>query len=158
MEEKTYTLNIRQTGTWHYEITIPEIGVMKSAPTLDSALNTTFQDIVKHFTAHSLILVFSDQPNDKNALSVDSQEHLRTHREDQAAFEVAQRGIAPQVKRREHHLVFALARPLTRTQTKWLDTQAGKLFDKYYIKDEYEVELDALLEEAHDNSKTTAHE
>src|SRR6266487_4408668 len=142
MEEKTYTLNIRETGAWQYEVTIPEIGVMKTAPTLDSALNTTFQDIVKHFTAHSLILIFADQPNDKKAMSVDLQEYLHTNREDQAAFEVAQRGIAPLVKRREHHLVFVLARPFTRAQTKWLDTQAGKLFDQYYIKDEYEVELD----------------
>jgi hypothetical protein len=34
MEEKTYTLNIRHTGIWQYEVTIPEIGVMKTAPTL----------------------------------------------------------------------------------------------------------------------------
>ncbi|SRR6266487_3126166 len=158
MEEKTYTLNIRQTGTWHYEITIPEIGVMKMAPTLDSALNITLHDIVKHFMSRSLILVLADQPDDKNALSVDPQEHLRTHREDQAAFEVAQQGITPQVRRREHHLVFALSRPLTRAQTMWLNTQKGKLFDTYYIKDEPEVELDALLEEARDHRKTTTHE
>jgi hypothetical protein len=151
MEEKTYTLNIRQTGAWHYEVTIPEIGVMKTAPTLDSALNITFQDIVKHFTSHSLILVFADQPDDKNVLGVDPQEHLRTHREDQAAFELAQQGIAPQVKRREHHLVFELSRPLTRAQMTWLNTQTGKLFNKYFIKDELEVELDALLEEACDH-------
>ena len=90
---------------------------MKTAPTLDSALNITFQDIVKHFTTRSLILVFADQPDDKNALGVDPQEHLHTYREDQAAFEVAQQGIAPRVKRRERHLVFALSRPLTRAQT-----------------------------------------
>ena len=59
MEEKTYTLNVRHTGTWKYEVTIPEIGVKKTAPTLDSALNITFQDIVKHFTSRSLILVFA---------------------------------------------------------------------------------------------------
>jgi hypothetical protein len=99
MEEKTYTMNIRRTGTWHYVVTIPEIDVMKTAPSLDSALNTTFQDIVKHFMSRSLILVFTDQPHDKNALSVDPQEHLHTYREDQASFEVAQQGIAPQVKR-----------------------------------------------------------
>ncbi len=158
MEEKTYTLNIRQTGTWQYEVIIPEIGVIKTAPTLDSALNITLHDIVKHFTSRSLILVFADQPDDKNALGVDPQEHLRTNREDQAAFEVAQRDIATQVKRREHHLVFALSRPLTRAQTMWLNMHTGKLFDKYYIKDELEVELNALLEEAHDHRKTTAHE
>ena len=50
------------------------------------------------------------------------------------------------------------SRPLTRAQTIWLDMQSGKLFDTYYIKDEYEVELDALLEEARDHRKTTAHE
>jgi hypothetical protein len=50
------------------------------------------------------------------------------------------------------------SRPLTRAQTIWLDTQRGKLFNTFYIKDEYEVELDALLEEARDHRKTTAHE
>jgi hypothetical protein len=151
MEEKTYTLNIRQTGTWQYEVTIPEIGVMKTAPTLDSALNITFHDIVKHFTTYFLILVFADQPDDKNALGVDPQDHLHTNREDQAAFEVVQRGIATQLKRRECHLIFELSHPLTRAQITWLDTHRGKLFDKYYIKDELEVELDVLLEEAYDH-------
>jgi hypothetical protein len=158
MEEKTYTLNIRHTGTWQYEVTIPEIGVMKTAPTLDSALNITFQDIVKHFTSRSLILVFADQPDNKNALGIDPQEHLRTHREDQAAFEVAQQGIASRVNRRKHHLVFALSRPLTRAQTMWLNRHAGELYDTFYIKVEYEEELDAMLEEARDHRKTTAYE
>jgi hypothetical protein len=40
----------------------------------------------------------------------------------------------------------------------WLNTQKGKLFDTYYIKDELEVELDALLEKARDHRKTTAYE
>src|SRR6266566_1383124 len=146
MEEKTYTLNIRQTGTYQYEVTVPETGAIKTAATLDSALNITFQDIVKHFTAHSLILVLADQPDDNDALGVDPQERLLTDLEYQAAFEIAQRGIAPQVKRRERHLVFALSHPLTRAQTIWLDTHTGKLFDRYYIKDELEAELDALLE------------
>jgi len=158
MEEKTYTLNIRHTGTWQYEVTIPEIGVMKTAPTLDSALNITFQDIVKHFTSRFLILVFADQPDDKNALDVDPQEHLHHDLEDQAAFEIVQQGIAQHVKRREHHLVFALSRPLTRAQTMWLNMQKGKLFYMYYIKDELEVALDAFLEEARDHRKTTTHE
>ncbi len=158
MEEKTYTLNIRHTGTWQYEVTIPEIGVMKTAPTLDSALNITFQDIVKHFTAHSLILVFADQPDDKNPLGIDPQDHLRTNREDQAAVEVAQQDISPQMKRRERHLVFELSHPLTRAQITWLNEQRGKLFDKYNTKDELEVELDALMEEARDHRKTTTHE
>ena len=41
MEERTYTLNIRQTGTYQYEVTIPETGVTKTAATLDSALTIT---------------------------------------------------------------------------------------------------------------------
>lgn len=61
MEEKTYTLNIRQIGSWQSEITIPEIGLMKTAPTLDSALTITLHDIVKQFMSRSLILVFADQ-------------------------------------------------------------------------------------------------
>lgn len=158
MEVKSYTLNLRQTGTWQFVVTIPEIDVMKTAPSLESTLNTTFQDIVKHFMARSLILVFAEQPCDKNTPGVNPQEHLRTHREDQAAFEVAQQGIPPQVRRKEHHLVFALSRPLTRAQTKWHNTHTGKLFDTYYIKDELEVEPDALLEKAHGNRKATTYE
>jgi hypothetical protein len=131
---------------------------MKATPTLDSALNITLHDIVKHFTSCSLILVFADQRDDKNALDVDPQEHLHTDLEDQAAFEVAQQGIAPLVKRREHHLIFVLARPLTRAQIKWLDTHMGKLFDTYYIKDELEVELEASREGTRDHKKATTHE
>jgi hypothetical protein len=158
MEEKTYTLNVRHSGTWQYEVTIPEIGVMKAAPTLESALTITFQDIVKHFTSRSLILVFAEQPNDKNALDFDPQERLHLDLEDQAALEIMQQGIAQHVKRREHLLVFALSHPLTRAQTMWLNRQKGMLFDTYYIKDELEVELDAFLEKALDHRKTTTHE
>jgi hypothetical protein len=158
MEEKTYTLNIRHTGTWQYDVTIPEISVIKTAHTLDSALTITFQDIVQHFTTCSLILVFADHPDDNNPLGIDPQDHLRTLREDQAAVEVAQQDISPRMKRRERHLVFEVSHPLTRAQITWLNTQRGKLFDVYYTKDELEVELDALLEEARDYRKTTAHE
>ncbi len=156
MEEKTYTLNIRQTGTFQYEVTIPETGTTKTAPTLDSALNITFHDILKHLTTRYLILVFADQPVDRGDRSVDPQQCPQTDLEHQAAFEVAQLGIAPQVKRRERHLMFEVSRPLTRAQATWLDRQAGKLFDRYSIKDELEVELDALLEEARDNRKAAA--
>lgn len=153
MEEKTYTLNIRQTGIYQYEVTVPETGTTKTAPTLDSALNITLHDIVKHLTPRYLILVFADQPVDRDGQSVDPQQRPQTDLEHQAAFEVAQLGIAPQVKRRERHLVFELSRPLTRAQATWLDKQAGKLFDRYFIKDELEVRLDALLEEARANRK-----
>jgi len=54
--------------------------------------------------------------------------------------------------------VFEVIRPLTRAQTTWLDEQTGKLFDRYYFKDEREVTLDALLQEAHDHRKETANE
>ena len=158
MEEKTYTLNIRQTGKFQYEVTVPETGATKMAATLDSALNITFHDILKHLTTRSLILVFADQHVDRDSRSVDPQERPKTDLERQAAFEVAQLGIAPQVKRKERHLVFELSRPLTREQATWLDEHAGKLFDRYYIKDELEVRLDALREEARDNRKAAAHE
>ncbi len=158
MEEKTYTLNIRQTGTWQYEVTIPEIGVMKTAPILDSALTIALNDIVKHLTTRSLILVFADRHVDNGAWSVNPQERPHTDQEYQAAFEVAQRGIDMQIKRRERHLVFELSCPLTRAQTIWFDKHASKFFDKYYIKDELEVELDVLLEKARENRKATAHE
>jgi hypothetical protein len=158
MEEKTYTLNIRQTGQWQYEVTIPETGVTKTAPTLESILNITLHDILKHLTTRYLILVFVDQHFDEKDWFVDPQERAQTDLEHQAAFEIEQLGIAPQVKRRERHLVFELSHPLTREQATWLDEHAGKLFDSYYIKDELEVVLDALLEEARDNRKAAAHE
>ncbi len=158
MEEKTYTLNIRQTGIYQYEVTVPEIGATKMAATLDSALNITLHDILKHLTNRNLILVYTDQPVDNDAGSVDPRDRLHTDLEYQAAFEIAQLGIAPQIKRRERHLVFELSRPLTRAQAIWLDTHAGKLYDKYYIKNELEVELDALLEEARENRKAAANE
>jgi len=158
MDEKTYTLNIRQTGKFQYEVAVPETGAKKTAPTLDSALAITLHDILKHFTMRSLILVFPDHHVDKDGWIVDPQEHPQTDLEHQAALEVAQLGIAPQVKKRERHLVFELSRPLTREQDAWLDEHAGKFFDRYYIKDELEVELDALREEARDNRKAAAHE
>jgi hypothetical protein len=158
MEEKTYTLNIRQTGTYQYEVTIPEIGATKTAATLDSALNIALHDIVKHLTTRSLILVFVDQHVDRDGRSVDPQECPLTDLEQQAAFAVGQLGIAPQVKRKERHLVFELSRPLTRAQATWLDEHAGKLFERYDTKDELEVKLDALLEAARDNRKAAPDE
>ena len=157
MEDKTYTLNIRQTGTWQYEVTLPETGVTKKAPTLDSALNITLHDILKHLTTRSLILVFTDQDDDRDGRSVDPQER-QTDLEHQAAFEGAQLGIATSVKRRECHLVFELSHPLTRASATWLDELEGKLFDSYDMKDELEVKLDTLLEKAHDNRKAAVRE
>ena len=156
MEEKTYTLNIRQTGIYKYEVTVPETGTTKAASTLDSALNITFHDILNHLTTRHLILVFADQPVDRDDWSVDPQQCPQTDLEHQAAIEVAQLGIAPQVKRRERHLVFEVSHPLTRAQASWLDEQTGTLFERYYTKDDLEVQLDALLEEARDNRKAAA--
>src|SRR6266566_2979275 len=153
MEEKTSTLNIRQTGKYHYEVTVPETGATKTAPTLDSVLTITLRDILKHLTTCSLILVFADQHVDRDGRGVDPQEHPQTDLDHQAAFVVAQLGTASQAKRRGRHLVFVLSRPLTRAQATWLDEHVGKLFDGYCIKDEREVQLDTLLEEARDNRK-----
>ena len=153
MEEKTYTLNIRQTGKFQYEVTVPETGATKTAATLDSALTITLHDILKHLTTRFLILVLGDQHSDKDGPRVDPQDLRQINLEHQAAFEVAQLGIALQVKRRERHLVFEVSHPLTRAQGSWLDEHSGKLFDRYSIKDELEVRLDALLEQARDNRK-----
>ena len=158
MEDKTYTLHIRRTGKYQYEVTIPETGVTKTAATLDSALNTILHEIVKHLTTRYLILVFADQHSDGDGWLVDSQKHPQTDLERQITFEVAQLDIAPYVQRRERHLVFELSSPLTREQATWLDKHAGKLFDRYYTKDELEVRLDELLEKARDNRKAAAHE
>jgi hypothetical protein len=74
VEKKIYTLNIRQTGKFQYEVTIPEIGATKMAPTLDSALNITLHDILKHLMTRYLILVFADQHIDRDSPSIDPQE------------------------------------------------------------------------------------
>jgi len=158
MEEKTYTLKIRQTGTDQYEVTIPEIGATKTAATFDSALTITLHDILKHLTTRSLILVFVDQQVDKDDGFFDAQGYLHTDLEQQAAVEVTQLGIAPHVKRKEHHLLFELSCPLTRAQASWLDEHAGKLFERYYVKDELEVKLDALLKEARENRQAAPNE
>ena len=121
------------------------------APTLDSALNITLHDILKHLTTRYLILVFADQQIDSDDPSSHPQEYTKANLEYQAAFEVAKQGIASQVKRSERHLVFELSGPLKREEAVWLDKHVGKLFDGYYIKDELEVELDAL-------QKAIAHE
>jgi len=47
---------------------------------------------------------------------------------------VEQLGIALHVERRERHLVFEVSHPLTKEQEKWLDENAGKLFDRYTSK------------------------
>jgi hypothetical protein len=151
MEEKTSTLHIRQTGTYQYEVTVPETGATKTAAALESALTVTLSALLKYLTVRYLILVFEDH-------RVDAHERLHTDLEHQAAREVAQRGIAPQVKRSERHLVFELSKSLTREQATWLKEQAGKLFDRYHFKDELEVKLDALWEEAHVNRRTAADE
>lgn len=144
MEEKAFTLKIRQTGICQYEVTIPETGATKMAATLESALTITLHDILKHLTVRHLILVFDGQHVDRDDQRVDAHERLHTDLEHQAAREVVQRGIASQVKRSERHLVFELSQPLSREQATWLEEQAGKLFDRYHFKDELEVERDAL--------------
>jgi hypothetical protein len=141
MEEKTFTLNIRQKGQWQYEITIPEIGVSKTASTLDSALNITLRDTVKHLNTHYLILVFVDRHFDEMGWFVDPQERPQTDLEQQAAFEVERLGIASHVLARERHLVFELSHPLTQEQAAWLSEQNGKLYDWYYTQDEIGVKL-----------------
>jgi hypothetical protein len=158
MEENTSTLNSRQTGTYHYQVTVPETGATKTAPTLESALTIILHAILKHLTTRSLILVLADQHADRAGRSVDPQERSQTDLEHQAALEVGQLGSAPQLKRREPRLVFELSRPSTQEQAAWLDEHVGKLFDSYCIKDELEIQLNTLLEEARDNRKAAAHE
>ncbi len=144
MEQKISTLNIRQIGTYLYEVIITETGATKTPPTLESALTVTLHDILKHLTTRSLILVFADHLADGDDRSVDPQVHPQTDLEQQVAFELAQLGGAPQVKRRKRHLLFELSRPLAREQAACIDEHAGKLFYSYHIKDELEVPLDIL--------------
>jgi hypothetical protein len=135
MEEATYTLTIRHPDTFSWEVHIPEIGATTpSCATLDSALNLARHVVEKHLTTRQLILVFV---NDETS----SEE-----RERQIIHEVEQQGLAPQILRREHHLVFSLSQPLTREQMRWLDGSRGKLFYRYFVKDETEIGLEQLLE------------
>ena len=139
MQEKTFPLNIHQTGQGQYEITLPEIGFSKTAPTLDSAMNITLRDIVKHLTTRSLIQVFVDRHFDEMGWFVDPQERPQIDLEQQAAFEVERLGIAPHVFTRQRQLVFELSHPLTREQAAWIHEQKGTFFDSYYTQDEMEV-------------------
>lgn len=148
MEETTYTLHIRHPSRFDYHVTISEMGVTtQSTVNLDTALMLAGKAIEKHLTTRYLILVFVDQ-----------EDGLPPDLEQQAVLGVAQLGIAPQVQRRERHLVFELAHSLTREQARWLDEQDGKLFDRYCTKDEMEIELDTLREEARGNRKAATNE
>jgi hypothetical protein len=148
MEETTYTLHIRHPSRFDYHVTIPEMGVTtQSTVNLDTALMLAEKAIEKHLTTRYLTLVFVDQ-----------EDGLPTDPEQQAVLEVAHLGIAPQVQRRERHLVFALAHPFTREQARWLDEQNGKLFDRYYTRDEMDIALDTLPEEAHGSRKVATNE
>jgi hypothetical protein len=158
MKKKTSTLHIRQTGIDQYELNVPEIGASKTAATLDSALNITLHDMLKHLTTRSLILVCTDHDADRERQGVDTQACPQTDLEHQTAREIVQLGFAPQMKRRERHLVFEVTCPHSRAPATWLDAQPGKLFDRYFFKDECEVKLDALLLEAHDHRNAAAHE
>src|SRR5260221_12777128 len=111
MEEETSTLNNRQTGTYQYEVPVPETGATKTAPALESALTIISDDILKHLTTHYLILVLADQHADKAVRSVDPQERPQTDLEYQAALEVAQLGIGLHLKSRKRDLVFDWSRP-----------------------------------------------
>lgn len=148
MEEKTYTLNVRQMDQFHYEVTIPEIGVTEEGGSCDGALYNAAKAITKHLTTRLLILVFVDQRFDEENWFIDPQERPQTDMEKQAAFEIEQLGIAPLVERRERHLVFKLNAPLTREQAKWLEERQGKLFDWFTTRNEAEVKLDELQAEA----------
>src|SRR5258706_9625488 len=106
MEEKSYTLNIRQVGKFQFEVAVPETGATKTAPTLDSALTIILHDILKHLTTRYLILVFAEQHSDTSDRSVNSQDRLQTDLEHQAALAVVRLCIALQIKRTARHLVF----------------------------------------------------
>src|SRR6266581_1286562 len=124
MEDTTYTLNIRHPSRFAHEVTIPEMGMTtQSTVNLDTALMLAGKAIEKHLTTRYLILVFVDRP-----------ERPPVDLEQQAIWEAAKMGIAPQMQKRERHLVFELAQPLTREQARWLDKHDGKLFDRYYTK------------------------
>jgi hypothetical protein len=159
MEDTTYTLHIRQLGEFEHIISIPEIGVTTQATaTLDSALTMATNAIKKHLTARYLVLVYIDEHVNRDGLFGDPLGSPQTELERQAAYEVVQRGIAPSLDRRERHLLFALSQTLTREQARWLDEQTGKLFYRYFFKDEFEVMSDALMEEIRNNRKAATNE
>jgi len=77
MEEQTFTLHNRQAGTYHYDVTRPEIGATKTAATLESELTLTVHEILKHLTTRSLILVLADQRVDRDG-GVSTRKETRT--------------------------------------------------------------------------------
>lgn len=66
MEEKIYTLTIRHTDPWRYEVTIPETGVTKTSPTIDCILllYTIFSSISQRVNSSwsSLINISMNRP------------------------------------------------------------------------------------------------
>lgn len=142
MEDTTYTLSIHHPSRFDYHVTIPEIGITtEPSATLNGAIVDATLTIEKHLTTRQLILVFVDEPSDLAEVLVDSGEL-----ESQAAFEVERLGIAPHAARRERHLVFELSQPLTPEQGRWLDNKIGKIFARYYFKDQIEMTLEGLAE------------
>lgn len=133
---ETYTLQIHHPSKYDYHITVPELDITtQSTVNLDSALMLASRAIEKHLKTRQLVLVFQDSTvlEEQTALSI---------------LEVAKQGIAPHCERKEVHLVFDLSQPLTREQARWLDAMDGKLFHRYFTKDEVEVSLDELKEKA----------
>ena len=134
MEDKTYALNIRHPSKFDYHITIPEIWVTtQSTANLDSALMQASQAIEKHFTMRYLMLVFHDEQDAGNGKLTR-----------QAAFKFVELGITTSCKSKEMHLIYELSQPLTREQARWLDEQEGKLFYRYFTKDEIEMETENI--------------
>ncbi len=138
MEQATYTLTLQQTEQFRFEVTVPEIGITVSGATLDSAVLEAHRAIVKHHTTCYLILVFADQHFDEQGWYLEPRKRL-TGQELVAFSDLASLGIKPGAVESERHLIFRLEQPLTLEQAKWLDENTGKLFDRYFTKDETEV-------------------
>ena len=55
-KKKTSTIDVRQTGHYHYEVNDPKRGATKTPATLDRVLTLTMNDILKYLNTRNLVL------------------------------------------------------------------------------------------------------
>jgi hypothetical protein len=139
MTDVTYTLTVRQTEPYRFEVTIPEIGVTVTGTTFGSATLEAHRAIEKHHRVRFLVLVMRDEHVDDEGGLIEPRKRLQAAVMI-AAIEVVQQGIAERLTSSEHRLVFQLSAPLTPAQMEWLRSNEGTLFDEFHFLDEAMIE------------------
>ncbi len=140
MTEVTYTLTIRQTEAYRFEVTIPEIGATVTGATFGSATLEAHRAIEKHHRVRFLVLVFREKHFDEEGWLIEPRKRLHSAEELIAVTEIAQQGIAEHLTRSERRLVFQLSASLSPAQMEWLRSNEGSLFDAFHLLDEAMIE------------------